>query len=104
MNVRHTDDTMDAEWSEASALAAEWFDEPDALVIEGVAVPRALRKWLAAHPEGKPCDKIIVLNQPFEDLTKGQISMAKGVATVFTQIYPELLKRGVVVGDKSLLG
>lgn len=95
--VLHTDDTIPLGWSEASAEVATWFDRPGPWIIEGVAVPRALRKWLAANPEGKPCDHVLFLGTAREDLTGGQRTMAKGVITVFREIEAELAARGVSV-------
>jgi broad-specificity NMP kinase len=95
----HTDDAIAGnDWHQASALAAQWFDDPRAdLCVEGVAVPRALRKWLAAHPVGKPVDEVVVLTQPHERLTPGQRTMGKGHDTVLREIEPELRRRGVTV-------
>lgn len=95
-DVRHTDDVIDLGWSEASAEVATWFSKPGPWVIEGVAVPRALRKWLVAH-DGKPCDQLHYLNIPFEGLSRGQLSMAKGSDKVFAEVADELVMRGVEV-------
>jgi hypothetical protein len=95
--LHHTDDLAHLGWSEASAAAALWFDAPGPWIVEGVAVPRALRKWLAAHPEGKPCDVVHWLEEPHEPLSRGQAAMAKGCATVWTEIVDELIGRGVRV-------
>ena len=90
-NNRSTDDLISLGWSEASEAAAKWLDEPDYGVIEGVAVPRALRKWREANP-GKPppVDKIIYLTNVYEPHTKGQATMAKGIETVLNEIRPWL--------------
>jgi hypothetical protein len=50
----HTDDLIALGWSEASAAVIPWISRPGPWIIEGVAVPRALRKWFAANPTGKP--------------------------------------------------
>lgn len=47
-------------------------------VVESVQVPRALRKGLEV-------DAIVYLHKPRVSRTKGQITMAKGAHTVFTQ-------------------
>ena len=93
-----TDDLIDLGWSKASQEASMWFDKKS-FVIEGVAVPRALRKWLKAN-EGKPCDKLIWLAKPYEKLTKGQETMAKGCLTVMNEIKQELLERGVEISTE----
>lgn len=97
---RHTDDLISASvgWSEVSEIvASRWFPLPGPYVIEGVAAVRALRKWLASHPEGMPCDRVIWLDTPLLPLTRGQEIMAKGCRTVWREVEPELLARGVHV-------
>ncbi len=75
----HGDDHIGKGWSEASeALAVEVNDYTLPLVVEGVQVPRALRK-------GMRVDAVIWLEQPHVKLTKEQATMAKGVATVFAE-------------------
>jgi broad-specificity NMP kinase len=95
--VRHTDDTIDLGWSEASAEVATWMDAPGPWIIEGVAVPRALRKWMAAHRDGKPCDIVYVLTAPYEKWSRGQEVMAKGCAAVLEDIRRALEARGVEI-------
>jgi len=98
IRARHTDDLIDShEWSEASAEVAKWLDEPGPLLIEGVAIARALRKWLAGHPHGRPVDVVYLASQPREELSKGQAVMAAGCATVWRQIRSEVVLRGVSV-------
>lgn len=82
-------------WSEASEAVAGWFDRPGPWIIEGVAAVRALRKWLKRNEEGKPCDVIYYLSEPFVELTKGQSAMGTGVDTVMAEIRDELESRGV---------
>jgi hypothetical protein len=101
--LRHTDDLIEQmkhlgkdAWSAASAEVANWLDAPGPWIIEGVAVSRALRKWRDAHPgEPPPVDRVIMLTEPFETLSKGQAAMAKGVATVHEEIEEWLLEHGV---------
>ena len=100
--VGHTDDLIAShDWSEASDRVAEWMNAPGPWVIEGVAVVRALRKWLAAHPAGAPCDRIVLLSKPLEPLTPGQAAMAKGLLTVWDEIRPELHRRNVEIEVRS---
>jgi hypothetical protein len=96
-------------WSEASDIVARWFSDAGPWIIEGVAVPRALRKWIAARPldpmksfdpvqpSVRPCDIAFVLSRPHVELLAGQETMRKGVETVWREIEPELMKRGVDV-------
>ncbi len=77
--VVHTDDAMHLGWSEASAWVAEHVNSLQGpLVVEGVAVPRALRK-------GMRVDAVVYLEGPHEELTKGQKAMAAGVWTVLKE-------------------
>jgi len=97
-NVIHTDDYIERGWSGASQEIADLLDSPgNDLVVEGVAVPRALRKWLKANPRGRPIETLVVLTEPHEELTKGQASMGKGIETVLKEIEPELRRRGVII-------
>lgn len=106
----HTDDLIDLGWSESSQRVSEWLEEftsVDDLIIEGVTLPRALRKWLKAHPEGRPLDKLLVLDTTYGELSPGQERMAKGVETVVNEIADELIKRGVevsVVWETGVIG
>jgi KaiC/GvpD/RAD55 family RecA-like ATPase len=107
--VRHTDSIIgrfgeDREsWSRESEEVSRWMDEPGPWLIEGVTVARALRKWLARNPEGKPCDVVVWLDKAHVERTKGQDSMSKATLTVFREVLPELERRGVrvVMGDQS---
>jgi hypothetical protein len=99
---RSTDEVMSLGWSESSLAVSHWFDE-DTPIIEGVAVARALRKWLDRNPIGKPIDTLIVIsNSPFEAPTPGQASMGKGIATVLAEIEPALRARGVSIERRDL--
>jgi hypothetical protein len=94
--VKHTDDLMHLDWSTASEGAAKWFDELGEWIVEGVAVPRALRKWMKAN-SGKPCSKAIWLEQAYVERSAGQETMAKGCKTVWLEILEELRARGVEI-------
>ena len=98
--VRHTDDAMDLGWSEASAEVARWMVQDGPWVIEGVAGARALRKALATSTE-RPCDRVVVLSDPWAELTSGQRTMTKGCVAVFAEIRAELLARGVEVETRK---
>jgi hypothetical protein len=95
---RSTDELIDKlGWSEVSAEVAKWLTEPGPWIVEGTASVRAIRKWLVAHETGKPCDMALVLWTPKAKRSPGQVAMAKGVLTVWKQILPQLLERGVKV-------
>jgi len=93
--VYGTDELMTLDWSESSLLAAQWLNEPAPWVCEGVAMGRALRKWLAANPVGFPADLIVYLKEPAKGLSGGQIAMHKACWTIWLQIKDELMSRGV---------
>ncbi len=87
--VYHTDDLQEMEWSAASEAASYWFSRPDPWIIEGTAVPRALRKWRNRMYEGHaiatpeiapPFDRMIVIRTPRIPLElQGQRTMQKTV-------------------------
>lgn len=84
-------------WSGASqAAAARMLTTTGDLIVEGVAVARALRKALG-QTDRRPCDRLIVLDQAHVEVNGGQRAMAKGVDTVLAEILPELRRRGVEV-------
>lgn len=95
--ARHTDDLIPLGWSQASEAAASWFNEDGGWIIEGVTVPRALRRWLAAHPAQELPIKVIVLRYPKVQTTPRQKAMAKGVYTVWNEIKSQILNRGAEV-------
>lgn len=83
------------EWSEESLEVSKWFDAPGDLIVEGMVIPRALRKWLAHNPTGRPVDKVIWLSTPYIPISAGSTAMGKGAMTVLVKIIPELVERGV---------
>lgn len=89
-SFRSTDSVMDRGWSESSEIVSTWFNDPR-FVIEGVAVPRALRKWRDRH-QGypPPIDKLIILRTSYGSLNNGQTTMGKGIDTVLAEILPWL--------------
>jgi len=93
--ARHTDDTIGLGWDGAIDEVSRWMD--GAGVIEGTQAVRGMRKWLADHPTGKPCDEVVYLKHSIVLQTRGQRIMAKGINTVFEEIKPELIRRGVVI-------
>lgn len=100
LKVYHTDDLIgQVEWSELSQQVSTWFNNEGDFIIEGVAVPRALRKWLANNEEGKPCDKVIWMGKAKIELSKGQLTMGKGCVKVMKEIKQELINRGVEIEE-----
>ena len=81
-------DSLD--WSGGSQYVADHFFGRPA-IIEGCALPRALRKWLKAHPgHAIPVDKIIWLTAKRGPHKQGQISQGKGIETVIDEIWPHI--------------
>jgi hypothetical protein len=96
-SVQHTDDLIDAlDWSAASLEVASWMDMSGPWIIEGVAVPRALRKWLV-RSSGKPADVVYWSIANKIPLTKGQLAMAKGCLSVWNEVREELMLREVEI-------
>jgi hypothetical protein len=88
---RSTDEAIPLGWSEASQEVSTWFDEPGPWIIEGMAVPRALRKWKERNPGSPPpIERMIYLQAPLTRLTPEQIAMGKGLDTVLDEIRPWL--------------
>lgn len=97
--VRHTDDLRESvKYPNAADAVCRWFDEPFD-VIEGVLVLRGLRRWLDLHPQGKPCDQLLLLFGPYEPLTNQQRNFNRGLRTILHGIRAGLLMRGVEVRE-----
>ena len=99
--VVHCDCFIGMGWSEASDHVAGLMLAPGPFLVEGVQIPRALRKALAARPDAKPCDRLIILRKPHVELTDGQARMAKGVDTVLAEILPALRRLGVEIEERT---
>lgn len=99
---RSTDELMNLDWSEASRRASFWFDEPGPWIIEGVAAPRALRKWKERNPGSPPpVDRVIRLTKLYRTLSPGATTMGKGVDKVLAEIMPWLQQASIVEIRKS---
>ena len=98
--LRHCDDLLlGLHWHTQSDIVREWVEADSPFVIEGVPVIRALRKWLRSHPEGKPCDTLYWRFAARQTRPEGQERLAKGCLSVFTEIEPELRRRGVEIRE-----
>ncbi len=94
----HTDDLIELGWSGASEYIADHLmAKPGPWTIEGVTAVRALRKALDRNADKRVCDRVVVMTQAKEPLTPGQLTMSKGVATVWREIRAEVLRRGIEV-------
>ncbi len=90
-----TDALVDThEWSAESLEVSTWFARDGDWIVEGVTVPRALRKWFR-NGGAVPCDRAIWLGDPHVERTPGQESMAKACYTVWLEVLPLLRVHGV---------
>jgi hypothetical protein len=84
---RHTDDTIPLGWDAAGLEVARWFDEPGPWIIEGVAVPRALKIWALSNPgKDPPVDRIIYLGRVRRPLKPGAVKMGRRLDSVLRQL------------------
>ena len=75
----HNDDFKHLEWSAASEHIAKEVNEHDGpCIVEGVTVPRALRK-------GMRVDAVLWLSKPYREQKAGQVAMGKGCQTVLRE-------------------
>lgn len=87
----------DEQWSAISQHVADRLATPGPVVIEGVQVPRALRKALRDRPDQKPVDEVLIIERQGRTVAKEHSSMAKGAATVLAEIRPALEALGVEI-------
>lgn len=68
-------------------------------ILEGVQAARVLRRWFNSPPsvEKPSLHGVYWLEKSFSDLSDGQRSLGKGVATVFADVRPILRKLGVPI-------
>jgi hypothetical protein len=77
--IFHNDDFKHLDWSEASEhIAKEVNEHAGPLIVEGVTVPRALRK-------GMSVDLVLWLGKPYKEQKPGQVAMGKGMRTVLSE-------------------
>lgn len=83
-----TDAVRHLGWSECSEEVSHWFDEPGPWIVEGIAVPRALRKWHERNPDKEPpFEKFYNMRHPNPaELKQGQSTMGKGHDTVLREL------------------
>jgi hypothetical protein len=69
----------------AQWIVDHWLTRPGPWVVEGWIMARTLRRWVQTRRE-KPCDRVIVLTTPKVPQTPRQLSITRGVATVWQQV------------------
>lgn len=68
-------------------IMENWLPMPGPWILEGHVMARALRRWARSHPNGFPCDRVIVLaREAHRATTPGQEAMHKGVMKVWSEI------------------
>lgn len=97
MPLLSTDDYIQLGWSEASEHIANLLADGVPRVVEGVAVPRVLRKMLRANPLVKPCDRLIVLQFARRPQTAEQAAQGRGHDSVLVSVLPALQKLRVAL-------
>lgn len=97
--IIHTDDliSQDIPWSHRSELITHWMETIPEFYIEGCDAVRGLRKFLKQNPGESPCDKVIWLGEPKEELSNSQAGFGKGCKKIFFDTLPELHELGVEV-------
>lgn len=82
--VVHTDDYKDMGWSECSLFVCTLVNSLlGPLVVEGVAVPRAMRK-------GMLVDAVIWLDAPLVGTSRHHRSMREGIITVMNEVRQDM--------------
>jgi len=79
--VFHTDDVADWPWPDQPAEIIERVSKmvTPLVVVEGVQVPRAIRR-------GLQCEWLVILDTPVAPQTPKQIEMTKGINTVIRSL------------------
>jgi len=73
-------------WAELAERTQEWLNFRSPWVIEGLVVPRVIRRWLRENPGKLPCDEIWCLgDSAYVPITKGQQTAANGVMSVWDE-------------------
>lgn len=92
-----TDNFMGVGWENVPRLVMERLSELDDWILEGTQATRVLRYWYKAAPETLRLDRVHFFDRPWVIRNGGQNAMAKGVQTIWREVRPELLKRGVPI-------
>lgn len=73
--IIHTDDYIDLPWKEVPYKVMEDLEPLDKFIVEGVQVPRVMRK-------GQELDALVLLAQTKKELTPRQYGLWKGILTI----------------------
>lgn len=79
LRIIHTDDFMPLPWEDVPWAIVKAAESVSANLVEGMQVPRAIRK-------GMVVDRLIAVETSSAELNKGQAAMWKGVQTVIASL------------------
>ncbi len=92
-----TDNFMGVGWANVPRLVMERLSELDDWILEGTQATRVLRHWYRTAPETLKLDRVHFFEQPWVIRNGGQNAMAKGVRTIWQEVRPELIRRGIPI-------
>lgn len=92
-----TDNFIGVGWDNVPKCVMERLVELDDWVLEGTQATRVLRHWYRTAPETLRLDRVYFFDRPWVVRNGGQNAMAKGVATIWREVRPELQRRGVPI-------
>lgn len=92
-----TDNFMHVGWENVPRLVMERLCELDDWILEGTQATRVLRYWYKTDPDSLKLDRVYFFDRPWVVRNGGQNGMAKGVATIWRDVRPELIRRDVPI-------
>jgi hypothetical protein len=92
-----TDNFIGVGWENVPKCVMERLVELDDWILEGTQATRVIRHWYRTAPETLKLDRVHFFDRPWVIRNGGQNAMAKGVKTIWQEVRPELLKRGIPI-------
>jgi dephospho-CoA kinase len=93
-----TDNFIGVPWESVPDAVLDAVRGKDDWIIEGCQTARVLRRWLREDPErAKELTKVYYFDRPFVKRTSGQEAMGKGIAKVWSEVRPVLIRAGVEI-------
>lgn len=93
-SILHIDSLVkNTDWTIVSDIVADRLTWGGDWIIEGCSGVRGLRKWLNRN-QGLPPFKIVWLDKPHVEQTKGQIQFGKMCTSIWNECKQELKRRG----------
>lgn len=96
-NLISTDNYKGAPWEAIPDIVIPKLEELEDWILEGTQATRVLRRWLRTRYEHVRLDEVYWLDRPFVPRSKGQQTQAKGIATVWADVRPLLLRKGIPI-------